>query len=281
MTTAYTSLLGLALPVTGELSGTWGTTVNSYITQYLDSAVAGTQTISGNQTAVTLSVTNGSALSTVGSGSTGSSQYTIINCTGNPAGLLTITVPAQSKVYLVINATSTSQSVKVVGTGPTTGVTIISGEKALIAWNGSDFVKVATAGGSGTFYDVTVTNSATLSYGTANGVLYLNGSKVATSGSALTFDGSTLTGTSVAVRLSNDYKLGFGDGTSWYSGNGSTGYLTFGTNNTERARFDVSGNLGIGTSSPGYPLDVQKASGTTYIQVKRASQSTEIGRAHV
>jgi hypothetical protein len=24
MTTAYTSLLGLALPVTGELSGTWG-----------------------------------------------------------------------------------------------------------------------------------------------------------------------------------------------------------------------------------------------------------------
>lgn len=26
MTTAYTSLLGLALPVTGELSGTWGNT---------------------------------------------------------------------------------------------------------------------------------------------------------------------------------------------------------------------------------------------------------------
>ena len=252
MTTAYTSLLGLALPVTGELSGTWGTTVNSYITQYLDSAVAGTQTISGNQTAVTLSVTNGSALSTVGSGSTGSSQYTIINCTGNPAGLLTITVPAQSKVYLVINATSTSQSVKVVGTGPTTGVTIISGEKALIAWNGSDFVKVATAGGSGTFYDVTVTNSATLSYGTANGVLYLNGSKVATSGSALTFDGSTLTGTSVAVRLSNDYKLGFGDGTSWYSGNGSTGYLTFGTNNTERMRLTSNGGVSFGSSGTAY-----------------------------
>ena len=35
--------------------------------------------------------------------------------------------------------------------------------------------------------------SLTLSGGTANGVLYLNGSKVATSGSALTFDGTTLT----------------------------------------------------------------------------------------
>ena len=45
MATSYTSLLGLALPVTGELSGTWGDTVNDYITQYLDAAVAGTQTI--------------------------------------------------------------------------------------------------------------------------------------------------------------------------------------------------------------------------------------------
>lgn len=35
-------------------------------------------------------------------------------------------------------------------------------------------------------------NDLTLSGGTANGVLYLNGSKVATSGSALTFDGTNL-----------------------------------------------------------------------------------------
>jgi hypothetical protein len=37
-----------------------------------------------------------------------------------------------------------------------------------------------------------VTTSQTLSYGTANGVVYLNGSKVATTGSALTFNGTTL-----------------------------------------------------------------------------------------
>ena len=61
MTTAYTSLLGLALPVTGELSGTWGDTVNDYITKYMDAAVAGAQTISGTQTAVTLSVKIGRA----------------------------------------------------------------------------------------------------------------------------------------------------------------------------------------------------------------------------
>lgn len=144
MATAYTSLLGLALPVTGELDGTWGDTVNNYITSYLDAAVEGTQTISGSQTAVTLSVTNGTALSQAGTGSTGSAQYAVINCTGNPAGLLTITAPASSRQYMIINATSTSQSVKIVGSGPTTGVTLVSGEKAIVAWNGSDFVKVAS-----------------------------------------------------------------------------------------------------------------------------------------
>lgn len=144
MTTAYTGLLGLALPVTGELSGTWGDTVNNYLTQYVDAAIAGAQVISGSQTAVTLSTTNGIALSQAGSGATGSSQYAIINCTGNPASLLTVTAPASSKAYIVINGTSTSQSVKVVGAGPTTGVTMVSGEKAIIAWNGSDFVKVAS-----------------------------------------------------------------------------------------------------------------------------------------
>jgi len=143
MPTTYTTSLGLALPATGELSGTWGSTVNQYITQYLDSAVAGTQTISGSQTAVTLTVTNGSTLTQAGSGATGSAQFQIINCTGNPAGLLTITAPASSRQYIVLNSTSTNQQVKIVGAGPTTGVTLAAGEKAHVAWNGSDFVKVA------------------------------------------------------------------------------------------------------------------------------------------
>ena len=47
MTINYTTLLGLAEPVTGTESGTWGDDVNKGITDYLDIAVAGTQTISG------------------------------------------------------------------------------------------------------------------------------------------------------------------------------------------------------------------------------------------
>ncbi len=143
MPTSYTSLLGLALPVTGELSGTWGDTVNNYITQYVDAAVAGAQTISGSQTAVTLSTTTNASLSQAGAGATGSAQYQIINCTGNPASALTVTVPSASKVYLVLNNTSTSQTVTVKGAA-TTGVTVAAARCALIAWNGTDFELVAT-----------------------------------------------------------------------------------------------------------------------------------------
>ena len=44
MATSYTSLLGFALPVTGELDGTWGDTVNNSITQLVEDSVAGTAT---------------------------------------------------------------------------------------------------------------------------------------------------------------------------------------------------------------------------------------------
>ena len=92
---------------------------------------------------------------------------------------------------LVINATSTSQSVKVVGTGPTTGVTIISGEKALIAWNGSDFVKVSTAGGAGTFSSITNTSL------TSGRVVYSTTGGLETDSASLTFDGTYLTAGSI------------------------------------------------------------------------------------
>jgi hypothetical protein len=150
MTVNYTTLLGLAQPVSGTESGTWGDTVNNNLTAYLDDAIAGAQIISGTLTAVTLSKTTGSSLSQAGTGATGSSQYQIIRCTGAPASLLTITVPAANKTYVVINATSTSQSVKIVGAGPTTGVTITSGKTSIVSWNGSDFVEITPSTISGT-----------------------------------------------------------------------------------------------------------------------------------
>jgi hypothetical protein len=61
----------------------------------------------------------------------------------NGATTRNITAPAQSKAYIVINAGTGSIVIR--GSGPTTGVTVASGFKALVAWNGSDFVKVASS----------------------------------------------------------------------------------------------------------------------------------------
>jgi hypothetical protein len=180
MPTTYTSLIGLALPATGELSGTWGTTVNDFITQYIDAAVAGAQTISGSQTAVTLSVTNGTSLSQAGSGSTGSAQYRIINCTGNPASALTVTVPSSSRAYLVLNNTSTNQTVTVKGAA-TTGVTVAAARCALIAWNGTDFELVATDDASKMNGVLAVANGGTGAT-TLTGVVKGNGTSAFTAG---------------------------------------------------------------------------------------------------
>lgn len=133
--TNFSPLLGLALPTTGDLSGTWGTVVNTAITDLIDSAIAGTTTLSTDAN-VTLSTTNGAA---------NQAREAILLCTGARTTLKTITAPAQSKTYIVINATTGGQSVKIVGSGPTVGVTVPNGYKVLVAWNGSDFVKVASS----------------------------------------------------------------------------------------------------------------------------------------
>ena len=139
MTTAYTSLLGLALPVTGELSGTWGDTVNNSITSLLDSAIAGTTTLSSDAD-VTLTTTTGAS---------NTSREAILLWTAGGTVTRNITAPAQSKVYIVINASSSTQSIVLRGVGPTTGVTILKGEVAVCVWNGSDFAKASSVGASG------------------------------------------------------------------------------------------------------------------------------------
>ena len=131
--TNFSPLLGLALPTTGDLQGTWGTTVNDSITGLLDSAVAGTTTLSADAD-VTLTTTNGAA---------NQARNAIILWTANNgATTRNVTAPAQSKAYLVINAGTGSIVIR--GSGPTTGVTVASGVRALVAWNGSDFVKIVS-----------------------------------------------------------------------------------------------------------------------------------------
>lgn len=174
MATSYTTLLGLALPVTGELSGTWGDTVNNYISNYIDAAVAGSLTLTAD---TTLTKTTGTSL-----GAT-SSQYAVIIASPASAAI-TITAPAASKVY-VVNNTSATYTVTFKATGQT-GVTIATSEKCVVAYNGTDFVKVAStvvsaASLSGT---VPIANGGTNGSATptAGGISYGTGSAYAFSG---------------------------------------------------------------------------------------------------
>jgi len=99
-----------------------------------------------------------------------------------------------------------------------------------------------------------VSTSLTLSYGTANAVAYLNGSKVLTTGSALTFDGTNFatTGTATATKLIPTGSSATGNGLYLPAAN-SVGISTNGTN---AVYIDSTQNVGIGTSSPNRKLEV-------------------------
>jgi hypothetical protein len=164
--TGNTQLLGLALPVDGGLDGTWGDVVNDSITSLVDSAIAGTTTLSADSD-VTLTTTVLAA---------NQARQAIIRWTAsNGATTRNITAPAQSKPYIVINAGTGSIVLR--GAGPTTGITIVAGERCLAAWSGSDFTKISTTGGGSSFTNVTVSGTTTLSGLTASTALALNASK--------------------------------------------------------------------------------------------------------
>jgi hypothetical protein len=112
-----------------------------------------------------------------------------------------------------------------------------------------------------------VTGSMYLTGGTTNGVAYLNGSNVLTTGSALTFDGtgfgvvtSAPTVTIFETASGNNNRLilsqvaGISTYTSTYS-NGSTNGHAFVIGNSEQMRLTSTG-LGIGTSSPSNKLSI-------------------------
>jgi hypothetical protein len=261
MATAYTSLIGLALPVTGELSGTWGTTVNTEITSLLDSAIAGTTTLSSDAD-VTLTTTTGAA---------NTSRQAIILWTAGGTVTRNITAPAQSKAYYVINASVSTQSIVLRGAGPTTGVTIVQGEKAVCAWNGTDFVKLSNISGAGSFTSLTYSTTLTGGTGIVNlgsGQFYKDasgnvgiGTSTLTSGVRAIVQGSQTGGVPQTSGTTQTYGLLRLQGTTF------TSVLDFGTNGgtynwiqaTDSANLATNynlllnpngGNIGVGSGTP-------------------------------
>lgn len=147
MASSYTTLLGLVLPVTGELTNTWGSAVNSSLTQLVEDAIAGSQSQSVTSANWTLTTTAG--------GVSNEARLAILIATGAPGVTRYIYAPQLSKMYVVINNCSDSSLVYISGgtsSSHTTGISIAAGSSALVAWDSttSDFVKIAGGGAGAT-----------------------------------------------------------------------------------------------------------------------------------
>lgn len=228
MPTTPTALLGLALPVQGELDGQWGNVVNNQTTSYLDIAIAGTQTLSTDADANLVQTLGTNAATNIGATT---AQYAVIRWTAsNGATTRNINVPNLSKTYVVIND-GTGSIVLRGTTGPTAGITIVSGEKCVAAWNGSDFVKVSSSVADGVTTFQTSLSGLTPASGTA-GAVTLAGTLGAGSGGtglitttpySVVFSGTTATGNFQAT-------AGPGTATHVLTSNGAGALPTFQAN---------------------------------------------------
>jgi hypothetical protein len=226
-----TALLDLPLPVEGYFDGTWGDLVNFSLTNYLDIAIAGTLTLTGDG-AVTLANTAGDDASTNITSTT--AQYAIIKVAGTLTTTKVITAPSTSKTYIVDN-TATGGAVTFKASGQT-GVSVAVGEKCVVYFNGTDYVKVATTvadgvtsvGGTGTVNGITLTGTVT---STGNLTLggTLSGVNLASqvTGTLPILNGGTGTTSTTFVNLASNVTgtlpvLNGGTGVTTSTGTGST-----------------------------------------------------------
>lgn len=168
MPVTYTSSLRLTKPAVGDTN--WGTTVNSGITDLTDSAIAGYATVSMPSNAdYTLTSVNGAA---------DEARSMMLNITSAVSLTTTrnIICPTVSKLYIVKNATTGSQSI-IVKTAAGAGVTIPTGKTMIVMCNGTDVVVAfdvfngavgATTPSTGAFTTLSYTGTLTGGTGVVN-----------------------------------------------------------------------------------------------------------------
>ena len=257
-----TTLLNLPLPVEGYFDGTWGNLVNYALTDYLDIAIAGTVTLSGDgavtlsNTAGTDTVTNISATTLVGPG-TATAQYAMVKISGTLTTTKVVTVgtsgsPAVSKTYLLDNA-ATGGAVTFKAYGQT-GISVAVGEKCVAYFNGTDFVKVASSVADGV---TSVTGT-----GNVNGIT-LTGTVTSTGNLTL---GGALSGVNLASQVTGTLPvLNGGTGVTTSTGTGNVVLSTAPTLTSPVLVTPVLGTPASGNFSSGtftWPTFNQNTSGT-------------------
>jgi hypothetical protein len=205
MTTQYTPTLKLALPVTGELSGTWGDVVNDNITSMIEQAIAGLVTINtwtGN--AHTLTTANGTTSE--------SRCAMLVAATGGgaPTAAAEIICPAAAKLYVLQNNTSFAVTLK---TSAGTGVSVAVGNTAFLFCDGTNVNSCVT-----TIVDGNITGNLTVGgNATINGNTTLGNATSDTITATARFNSDLLPSTDNARDLgsaANSWKDLFIDGTA-------------------------------------------------------------------
>jgi hypothetical protein len=176
MTTAYTPILKLALPVTGELDGAWGDVANNSITSMVEQAVAGLATINTWTTA--------SHTLTTANGASDEARCAILQCSGTPGATATVICPALSKIYIIKNSVTGGFAVTL-KTSAGTGISVPNGGTALLYCDGTNVVS-----GGGLNGDVvgpaSATDTAVATFDGVTGKLIKNNASVTIAANIIT-----------------------------------------------------------------------------------------------
>jgi len=133
MATQYTSVLKLALPTQGELSGAWGNVVNDNITSMIEQAIAGLAVINTwSSNSHTLTSANGVT------SESRCAMLSLVNAGSAPSAAASVICPALAKTYIVKNGSGQAATLK---TSSGTGIAVPNGKSMLLFCDGTNVVE--------------------------------------------------------------------------------------------------------------------------------------------
>lgn len=271
MPSSYTPSLRLTLPVTGELAGSWGSTVNTGVTSLAEAAIAGTSAVAMTDADYTLTTANGA---------TDQARNMFITLTGTLTVSRNVICPSVSKLYVVTNSTTGSQNI-VFKTSAGAGITVANGQRKMLYCNGTDVLDATTSFTSIIFDAGTVSAPSIAFAGSTNtgfwrpavstvalstaGVERLRVTSAGRLGIATTAPAQLLHVAEVpagsGIRVSGPSSdNNWAGGIEFYSNNATTvtsaiiassNGFGFNYGGSERMRLDASGNLLVGVTAAG------------------------------
>lgn len=279
MPSSYTNSLRLTLQVTGENSGTWGNIVNNGVTSLVDASVAGTATVTHDNTAnYTLSTANGA---------TDEARQMFLNITGTLTAARNVVCPTASKLYFLRNNTTGGFAVTL-KTSAGTGISVPSGKYAALYCDGTnvvnafDYQSTLTAntatnlagGATGSIpYQSAASTTAMLAAGTNGQVLTLAGGVptwAASTGGVTSFSAGTTgltpsTGTTGAITLAGTLDVD----------NGGTGQTTY-TDGQLLIGNSTGNTLAKSTLTAGSGISITNGSGSITIATSGGGTVTAV-----